>query len=82
MNAARYDSSLAHFYRCDELSRTLDTKEISGFMIMANLKIGMVYDLQNKRELAISQYSKVLDMRDYQDSRKQARQLMKSPFAH
>ena len=29
-----------HLYRCDELSRQLDVKEPSGFMTMANLKIG------------------------------------------
>jgi tetratricopeptide (TPR) repeat protein len=82
MNAARFDSSLAHFYRSDELSRTLDTKEVSGFMVMTNLKMGMIYDMLSKRDLAVSQYKKVLGMRDYQDSHKQAEQLLKIPLAH
>lgn len=80
MNAGRYESSLRHLYRCDELSRGLDKKEISGFMVMANLKVGMVYDALAKRDLAISQYRKVLAMKEYQDSHKQAERFVRTPF--
>jgi len=81
MNARRYESALKHLYRCDELSRNLDKKETSGFMAMANLKIGMAYDALAKRDLAVMQYQKVLAMNEYQDSHKQAEKFVKTPFA-
>ena len=82
MTASRYDSALKRFYRCDEASRRLDTKEISGFMVMANLKVGMIYDVQARRDLAVNQYKKVLAMREYMDSHDQAERYMKSPYVH
>jgi tetratricopeptide (TPR) repeat protein len=80
MNAREYDAALRHFYRCDELSRMIDTKEPSGFMVMANLKIGMIYDALAKRDLAVRQYRKVLDMKEYLNSYKQAEGFLKTPF--
>ncbi len=81
MNAKRYDEALGHFYRCDELSRPLDRDGPSGFMVMANLKVGMLYDLELKRDLATTQYRKVLAMKEYKDSHAQAEQYLKTPFA-
>lgn len=75
-----YDLALKHFRRCDQLSRVLDKDEASGFMVMANLKVGHIYDLQAKRESAVAQYRKVLEMKEYRDSYKQARQFLKSPY--
>lgn len=80
MSTGKPAESLQHFWRCDELSRRLDTEEPSGFMIMANLKAGQVYDLLTKRDLAIAQYKKVLAMHEYRDSHKQAEQFLKTPF--
>lgn len=80
MNIREYDSALRHFFRCDELSRQLDIKEPSGFMVMTNLKIGMIYDVLSKRELAVRQYQKVLDMKEYLNSYRQAEEFMKKPF--
>jgi tetratricopeptide (TPR) repeat protein len=75
------DSALANFYRCDELSRTTDGEKWTGFMTLANLKIGMIYDLQGKRDLALTQYRKVLDMKDYQSAHDQAREYTNRPYA-
>lgn len=80
MNDSTYDTALAHFYRCDELSRSLDTAGPSGFMVMTNLKIGMIYDIQMKREQAKHQYRKVLGMNAYQDSHKLAEQHLSIPY--
>ncbi len=80
MNAGRYDTALHYFYRSDEQSRTLDRAELSGFMVLTNLRIGMIYDLQGKRDLATEQYNKVLKMNDYQDAHKQAEEYLKSPY--
>ena len=76
----QYDEALGHLYRCDELSRDLDRQEPSGFMTMANLKIGMIFDCQSKRTLALEQYRKVRALKDYQDAHAQAEQFMKVPF--
>jgi tetratricopeptide (TPR) repeat protein len=80
MNRRRFDSALLQWYRCDELSRQLDTREASGFMVMANLKIGMIYDLQGKRALAVTQYEKVRTMKEYKDSLVLAEKYLKTPY--
>lgn len=80
MTFSKLETALKHFYRCDELSRTLDTDGPSGFMAMANLKIGMIYDLQAKREFAINQYHKVLTWDDYSDTRRIASEYLKKPY--
>ena len=80
MESGSYDTALTHLYRCDELSRTLDTEEPSGFMIIANLRIGMLYDLQLKRDLALKQYEKVLKLNEYMNSHKQAEEYSKVPY--
>jgi tetratricopeptide (TPR) repeat protein len=79
-NISMLDEALKNFYKCDELSRSLDTGDQSGFMVLTNLKIGMIYDLQSKRDLAIKQYNKVLNMTAYQNSREQARQFIKKSY--
>ncbi len=76
----QYDEALGHLYRCDELSRDLDRQEASGFMTMANLKIGMIFDCQSKRTLAMEQYRKVLALKGFKDAHMQADQFMKVPF--
>ena len=76
----QYDAAITNLYRCDELSRFLDRGEASGFMAMANLKIGNVYDVQGKRDLAVGQYEKVLQMKEYKDSHSLAERFLKSPF--
>jgi len=81
MNNGKTDEALSSFYRVDELSRTIDHSEQSGFMSMANLRIGMLYDIQKKRDLAILQYRKVLDMKDFQDAHDQAERYLKIPYA-
>ena len=80
MNNNKYDSALQYFYSSDELSRSLDTEGASGYMVMTNLKIGMIYDIQQKRDIAIMQYKKVLDMKDYQNAHKQAKEFLKTPY--
>jgi tetratricopeptide (TPR) repeat protein len=80
MHAGRLEEALRHLYQCDELSRGLDRREPSGFMAMANLRIGMVYDLQGKREAAVRQYRKVLDMKAFKDSHDMAERYLATPY--
>ncbi|HEX9016887.1 MAG TPA: tetratricopeptide repeat protein, partial [Chloroflexota bacterium] len=82
MNMREYDAALQYFYRCDELSRSLDAQEPSGFMVMANLKVGNIYDIQGKRALALEQYRKVLAMKEFKDSHKQAEQFINAPATY
>ncbi|MGA7160406.1 MAG: hypothetical protein WBZ48_05350 [Bacteroidota bacterium] len=80
MNAGKYEESLQNFFRCDGVSRMLDKNGESGFMVMANLRIGFIYDLELKRSLAVQQYSKVLAMKKFENSYEQAEQYLKAPY--
>jgi len=62
------------------LSRSTDQHGPSPFMVMANLKIGMVYDLQNRRDLALEQYRKVTDWRDFYGSHREAEKYIERPY--
>jgi len=66
MNVSNYDQALKYFYQCDELSRVVDKEEGSPFMTMTNLRIGMIYDIQKKRNYAIMQYQKVQRMTKFE----------------
>jgi tetratricopeptide (TPR) repeat protein len=77
---AAYELAYKNFLRCDELSREVDKDGPSGFMSMANLHLGMIYDLQKKRQLAIRQYRKVLGMKEYENSHSQARLYISKPY--
>jgi tetratricopeptide (TPR) repeat protein len=74
------DVALQYLYKCDAASRLVDT-EMSGFMVKANLKMGQIYDLQGKRDLALSQYKKVASWKDFDGTREQARQYMQKPYS-
>lgn len=80
MNEERFEEALRYFFRSDELSRTLDRGSFSGFMTLTNLKIGMIYDAEGKRDLAVKQYDKVLNMKDYQDAHRLAEEFLKIPY--
>ncbi len=78
--AGRLDSALKNLYACDEISRKLDKDEPSGFMSLGNLIIGMIYDLQEKRQYAIEQYKKVLAMKEYENSYQEAQKYLRQPY--
>jgi tetratricopeptide (TPR) repeat protein len=80
MDRRQWDESLDQFYRCDALSRRLDVQEQSGFMVLTNLRIGMIYDVQKKRKFAIMQYQKVNAMRNFENAQTLAQQYMKVPY--
>ncbi|HTP79405.1 MAG TPA: hypothetical protein VMM57_03255 [Bacteroidota bacterium] len=78
---SRYQNALRYFYACDSLCRRLDKDGSSGFMAMANLHIGMIYDLQKRRAEAVQQYQKVLQLKEYENSRKDAARYIETPYA-
>jgi predicted negative regulator of RcsB-dependent stress response len=49
-------------------------------MAMANLKIGNLYDVKGRRDAAKEQYTKVLEMKGYQNSHELARRYLQDPF--
>ncbi len=78
--AGKLDEALENLYKCDELSRKTDKDGASGFMSMANLTIGLIYDLQKKRGSALAQYQKVLNMKEHETTHKEARRHMERPY--
>jgi len=80
MNQRRDSAALANFYICDSLSRALDTDGPSGFMVMTNLKIGMIDDQENKREYALIQYNKVLSWKDFENAHDLAKKYIERPY--
>jgi tetratricopeptide (TPR) repeat protein len=78
--AGRFDAGLNNLYRSDELSRTIDKDEPSGFMALGNLLIGMIYDAQGKREDAMKQYKKVLAMKEYEHSHTESKKYIEKPY--
>ncbi len=80
MNRGLYEDALANLYICDSLSRPLDTDGPSGFMVLANLRIGMIYDLQHKHDYAVMQYEKVLSWKDYADAHALAERYREHPY--
>lgn len=80
MNLGRYDAALTSFYQCDELCRKLETRLESGYMQLSNLKIGMIFDLQSKRQLALDQYVKVKRLKNFDNSHDLADRYIQSPY--
>ena len=78
--AGRYENALKNLYACDEISRKLDKDEPSGFMSLANLIIGMIYDAEGKRQDAVRQDKKVLDMTEYENSHRDAKKYLQLPY--
>jgi tetratricopeptide (TPR) repeat protein len=80
MNLFNYDEALRYFYQADELSRGMNNDDGASFMTMANLRIGMIFDIQKKRTYAVMQYQKVLQLKKFENSHDLAQQYIKSPY--
>ena len=72
--------ALVNFQKCDELSDKIDKDGASGFASMANLHIGMIYDLQSKRGEARSRYREVLGMKAFENTHAEARKYLQQPY--
>jgi tetratricopeptide (TPR) repeat protein len=79
--AGRFDDALKNLQQCDEISRQIDKSGSSGFLSMANLMIGMIYDVQKKRGSALAQYQIVLNMKEYENTHKEARRYSEKPYS-
>jgi len=79
-NLNQLDSAIIYFKECANLSKQIDVKETSGFLSNSYLYLGMIYDLQSKREKAIEYYKRTLHLKDYNNSRALAENYLKSPY--
>lgn len=77
----KLDSAKIYFTKCAEISRKIDKKEESGFLINSILYLGMMNDAQGKRDIATNYYKQVLDMREFGRSRKLAEQYLDKPYS-
>ncbi len=75
-----YGGAMKHLVDCDKVSRDID-EDPSGFMIMANLRMGMLHDVMKQRTYAVKQYDKVLKLPEYNGSRDLAKRYKKSPYS-
>jgi tetratricopeptide (TPR) repeat protein len=75
-----HGEAIKYFVKCDRVSRSIDKSKPSGFMIMANLRLGMAHDALKQHKYAKKQYKKVLAMDEYSNSHSLARKYQKSPY--
>jgi tetratricopeptide (TPR) repeat protein len=50
------------------------------FVVYGHYQLGRVYDLEGRRQLALAEYRKVLELPDIKDSRRLAQEAIDSPF--
>jgi hypothetical protein len=74
------EKALDHYAMVLEYSAQLESDIQSGFVILATLRTGMIYDALGEREKALVYYSSVRSMDDYQGSRNLAQRYMETPY--
>ncbi len=79
-NYNQLDSAKYYFNMCAALSKKIDRKEPSGFLINSYLYLGIINDLQGNRKKALAYYNKLLDMRNYGQSHSSAKQYILKPY--
>lgn len=79
-NEKKLDSAKIYFQRCADVSRQIDKKEESGFLINSVLYLGMINDIQGNRDKAKDYYNKLLDMKEYGNSHSLAKLYLDKPY--
>jgi len=74
------DSAKHYLEKCLVLSEKTDKKETSGFLVNSVLYLGMIHDEMGDREAALKYYRRVLEIRDFSNSRKQAELYIQNPY--
>jgi len=77
---AEYTEAREMFSRSDMLSRKVDKDGPSGFRAMAILHLGMISDVEGKRDEARQYYRIVLAMDEYQRSHRDAELYLRTPY--
>ncbi|MBI4417590.1 MAG: tetratricopeptide repeat protein, partial [Ignavibacteriales bacterium] len=76
----KYDDALENFRESERLSYDVDKDVESGFLSMTVLHIGMIYDVTNHRADAVRQYRRVLAMKEYEQTHRDARRFLETPY--
>jgi tetratricopeptide (TPR) repeat protein len=74
------DSLAYYFERSEQISRRLDKKTESGFLINTVFYLGMAYDQMGMRDKAIAYYTETLRLKDRNGSHKEAEMYLKLPY--
>ena len=79
-NNAVYDSAKIYFENCESLSKKIEKKKESGFLINSSLFLGNIYDVLGMREKAKKKYREVLDFDEFGQSYEFAERYLKKPY--
>lgn len=74
------DSAIVYFRECEQLSRKVDRKEKSGFLVNSLLYLGNYYDQLGQRDKAITNYKELLDIKEFGQSHTLAKQYLEKPY--
>jgi tetratricopeptide (TPR) repeat protein len=77
---SRADSALICFQQCADLSRAVDKKEETGYLVNSVLYAGMMADALGKRGVAVAYYNQVLDLKKFGTSRESAKLYLQAPY--
>lgn len=75
-----YADALEHFRESERLSYVVDAGSESGFLSMSVLHLGMIYDLTGRRQDAVASYRRVLKMKEYENTHRDARKFLETPY--
>jgi len=75
-----FEEALNHYAMVLDYSEQIDSDIQSGFVILATLRKGMIYDALGEREKALEYYRRVHSMDDYQGSRNLAQRYTETPY--
>jgi hypothetical protein len=76
----RLEEAEKTFLEIDDLGRGMKRESDQGYVALANLLLGITYDLQDQRDLAVARYQRVKKLPDWGSSRELADQYLKEPY--
>ena len=79
----RFTQALIAFSQTDSLGNLLaseSSERMLGYIVSANLYLGRTYDLQGKRQEAITRYRRVKKLNRYKNTQESATQYLKEPY--
>ena len=76
----RFPEAADHLAATDSLAANSERKRDLAFAVLANLLLGQVHDLADRREEAILRYQRVRRLPDHADSHQQAKRYLHAPY--
>ncbi len=78
MRKGNYDDALKYFLKADD-GKIIDDED-TGFTVNVNIFIGNIYDIKNRREEAKKYYSRVLNMKEFDNSHTKAKVYLEKAY--